>query len=214
MRAQTLTMEGDSPAAADRSPAPAAGAPEDLLRRARAGDALAFDLLMRRHDLQVLRTARRLVVHAADAQDAAQEVFVRLYRSLGRIDPRRPLAAWLYRVTVNVCHDLNRARLRFRALPVDDLPAAEQPVAADAASDPAARAERAQEDDLLRRFLAELPEKERAAVVLRDLEGLSTREVARIQRSTATTVRSQISRARLKLRRVYARYLEEGPDAL
>lgn len=181
-----------------------------LVRRAKGGDSTAFDELVGLHERRVLGTARRLVVHAADAGDAAQEVFVRLYRNLRRIDPKRPLAAWLYRVTVNVCHDLNRGRLRFRPMAIDEVPPAAEPIATDRRSDPEAAVEETEKRRLLERFLTRLPPGERTALVLRELEGLSTAEVARVQRSTAVTVRSQISKARRKLRRFYTSYLEEG----
>src|SRR5262252_5254747 len=94
----------------------AAGEPaetEEAARRlslARSGDAAAFEWLLRAHEVQVARTALRLTGNRQDAQDAAQEVFLRLHRSLGRIDDTRNLSGWLYRVTVNVCRDILRKR--------------------------------------------------------------------------------------------------------
>src|SRR5262245_45771466 len=82
----------------------------ELIRRARHGDLAAFEQMMREHDRQVYRVALRILGNIEDAQDAAQEVFLRLHRSLNRIDEDRALGAWLYRVTVNVCTDLLRGR--------------------------------------------------------------------------------------------------------
>jgi len=161
------------------------------LEAARAGDPAAFDLLMRRHERLVLGTAYRLAGNLEDAQDASQEVFLRLYRNLAKLDAGN-LAAWLYRVTVNVCHDAQRRRPS--TVPVDEAPELA------AAGDPQQTAGEAERTALLRRSLRVLSEKERAALVLRDLEGLSTAEVAGVLGSSVATVRSQISKARLKMR--------------
>jgi RNA polymerase sigma-70 factor (ECF subfamily) len=161
------------------------------LEAARSGDRAAFDLLMRRHERLVLGTAYRLAGNLDDAQDASQEVFLRLYRNLARLDAGN-LAAWLYRVTVNVCHDARRRRANM--VPVEDAPELA------ATGDPQQSASEAERRALLLRSLRTLSEKERAALVLRDLEGLSTTEVASVLGSSVATVRSQISKARLKMR--------------
>lgn len=143
---------------------------------------------MAAHERMVLRTAYRLLGRLEDAQDAAQEVFLRLFRNLGRIegDPK----AWLYRVTVNVCNDHYRSRM----------PAAELD---EQRADPAPNPERVLSLDERKRVLMDgfsiLSERERTAVVLRDIEGLSTGETAAILGVAEGTVRSHISTARVKL---------------
>jgi len=187
----------------------ASGRPADLqlarwIIQAKSGDAEAFEELVSLHERQVLGTAWRLLGRVEDAEDAAQEVFLRLFRSLSKVDPGRPLSAWLYRVTVNVCRDLGRRRQRrSRGAPdsVEELREAHGLEPEDPAAGPERRAGAAQETRRILDALAALPEKERAAVVLRDLQGLSTAEVAEILGSTPVTVRTQISRARLKLHR-------------
>jgi len=133
-------------------------------------------------------TAYRLLGRMEDAQDAAQEVFLRFMKHFDRIEgDAKP---WLYRVTVNICND--HFRRRMVVLEPDQQ-----------AADPAPSAERVLEDEERKRLLMEglrtLPEREKAAVVLRDIEGLSTREVAEILGVEEVTVRSQISVARVKL---------------
>ena len=162
-------------------------------RRENTGGVAVFEQIMSQCERRVLRVALRLLNNPQDAQDAAQEVFLRLYKHLGDLDEARGYEPWLYRVTVNVCRDIGRGRRRSISLAEVPDPVAPQP---DAYHD----AERAQQRDIVRRGLSCLGEKERAALVLRDVEGLSTREVAGILGSSENTVRSQICSARLKLR--------------
>jgi len=147
---------------------------------------------MAAHERMVIGTAYRLLGRMEDAQDAAQEVFLRMLKHLDRIegDPK----PWLYRVTVNICND------RYRRRSIQSEP--DERTLLNVA-DPAPNAERVVAMDDRKRLLMEglqtLAERERAAVVLRDIEGLSTREVASILGIAEVTVRSQISVARVKL---------------
>jgi RNA polymerase sigma-70 factor (ECF subfamily) len=166
----------------------------------------AFDRLMRRYERSVLMTALRFLNgNVADAQDAAQTVFLRLHRSLGQFRSDASFPAWLYRITVNVCHDMNR-QLRRRA---------EVDLAGIACTLPAGAADTTEGDgrrmEAVRAGLARLGEKERAAIVLRDIEGLDTAQVASILGSSEATVRSQISVGRRKLRRFAEAYLRRRP---
>src|ERR1019366_64317 len=81
-----------------------------IIAVARAGDLAAFEALMRQYERLVLATALRLLGNLEDAQDASQEVFLKLYRNLGKLERPGNIPAWLYRVTVNVCHDIGRKR--------------------------------------------------------------------------------------------------------
>jgi RNA polymerase sigma-70 factor (ECF subfamily) len=138
----------------------------------------------------VLRTAYRLIGRMEDAQDAAQEVFLRVLQNLDRIgaDPR----GWLYRVTVNVCNDYYRKRSREVGLEMDvvcRVPGVEREI------------DDRQRKRLLMEGLDILTKSERAAIVLRDIEGLPTREVAELLDIEEVTVRTQTSHARMKLAR-------------
>jgi RNA polymerase sigma-70 factor (ECF subfamily) len=158
---------------------------------------------MRLHERQVLGTALRLLGNLPDAQDAAQETFLRLYKSLHRMADVEEIRPWLYRVTVNICNDEHRARRRRRTEPLSG------PEPASAALDPEAAWNETERARLVQMALETLPKKERAAVVLRDVQGLSTREVAQILGSAEVTVRSQISIARGKLKKFTDRYLRK-----
>jgi len=190
----------------DRRHAASARVVASLLDRAKSGDAAAFEDIVVRHERQLFRTALRLLGHREDAQDAVQEVFLRLHKYLDRFDETRELEPWLYRITVNVCRTIGKKRRRAAAIELEKAPA-------EAVASPS-RGEAAVKLDEQRQIVVEglkrLSEKERAALVLRDIEGLSTREVARILGSSETTVRSQISRARVKMKRYRDRVLGGG----
>jgi len=180
--------------------------PDDGVRAiaaAKAGDLAVFERLMRQHERLVLMTAARLLGKLEDAQDASQEVFLRLYRNLGKIGAMQNLPGWLYRVTLNVCHDMTRKRPA--SVAVDEMPEL-----AATGADPQQSAARAERRRALLMSLRFLSEKERAAMVLRDLEGLSTEEVARALGSSEATVRSQISKARIKVRAFMERYFRSN----
>ncbi len=176
-------------------------APMGLLAAARSGDLAAFESLMRRHERLVLLTALRLSGSLPDAQDVSQEVFLKLFRNLGSMAAEDALPAWLYRVTVNACYDLRR---RHRRRPECPMETAGQIAAAE--PDPQLAVTEAERRRAVELSLRMLPEKERAAIVLRDLEGLSTPEVAKVLGSSEATVRSQISKARVKMRDFVERY--------
>ena len=167
-----------------------------LVRAALAGDSAAFETLVLRHEARVMNIAARLLGARDEAADAAQEVFLRAFKYLHRLDIQKPVEPWLVRITVNVCRDALRMRQRRR----DTFVVVERVEPVDESADQHLDVSRKQERLILQRALGTLPEKERLAIVLRDIEGLSTAEVASILRSSETTVRSQVSRGRLHLR--------------
>jgi RNA polymerase sigma-70 factor, ECF subfamily len=153
----------------------------------------AFEQLMRAYERPVLRLCLRMLRNPEDAQDAAQDAFLKIYRKMETLEKERSAAPWVYQIAANVCRDKLRARRP--AEPLDSIDAWSRGALPDAA------AEREQERKMIADGLERLPEKERAALVLRDMEGLSTSDVARILGSSEGTVRSQISTARVKLKR-------------
>ena len=165
-----------------------------LVERAREGDGRAFDRLMLETQERVMGLAWRLLGGREDARDAAQEVYLRVFRHLGRFRAGHDFHGWLYRITVNVCRDAARRR---RRAPVVDGPAP------DPGQPPRAEEELlgAERWNRLLEALAALPSRERAALVLRDLEGLTSEQVARVLGSRPATVRGQIASARTRIRR-------------
>lgn len=176
-----------------------------LIARAQSGDADAFDQLMICNERRVVAIAWRLLGNRDDARDAAQETFLRVYRHLHKFDLERDFGGWLYRIAVNVCRD--QARKRKTVTSLEDETEAAGLATEDGLEN---RILQSQQRALVIKALSSLSQKERAAVVLRDLEGLATEEVARILGSTPTTIRSQISSARVKIKNFRDRYLKNG----
>ena len=148
-----------------------------------------FDETVRQRQTQVIRIAYRMLGNWADAEDVAQEAFVRLHRhGLDGFLGDAALGGWLCRVTVNLCLDRIRSQARWSMT-------AELPDLASLAESAEGVVLRNEQKLRLTAALAELPERERAAVVLREIEGLSTAETAAAMGSTEGTVRSQVSKA-------------------
>ena len=191
------------------------GAQEDIeatakiIERAITGDRVAFEEIVQLHERRVFTLAFRLLGTQEDAQDAAQDVFLRAFKYLRRFDTRKPLEPWLVRMTVNVCRGAGRKRSKTRLLFVQDDAWRYE----DGGRSPHALLHAEEQKRVLHDALAELPEKERSAIVLRDLEGFTTAEVAEILGSAEATVRSQISVARLKIRKAISR-MKGGHDVL
>ena len=170
-----------------------------LIERAAAGDTAAFERIMIHSQQRVMAMTWRMLGNEADARDASQEVFLRVYKYLKRFRQDQDFFAWLYGITVNVCRDSLKKRQNHsnRFVPLGEGAAFE--VSAEHA-DAESIVAQAQQRELIVKALDALSFKERTSIVLRDMEGFSTEEVARIMKSSATTVRSQISSARKKIR--------------
>lgn len=178
-----------------------------LVRACQRGEAGALDALVRTTYTDVYALCRRMLVDPEEAADATQEVYVRVMRSVLGFRGESSFGTWLHRVTVNVCLTMLRRRSRQRAaglLPGRSpfgLPYDESPLASPAA----APEDQAATRDLVARSeaaLATLPEDARAVVVLRDLEELSTAEVARLLGVTETVVKVRLHRAHARLRKL------------
>jgi RNA polymerase sigma-70 factor (ECF subfamily) len=170
----------------------------ELIRRARAGDEDAFAELVMLHADRVYGALRRFGLDAAEADEVAQEVFLRAWRGLPRFEGRAQFSTWLYRIA------FNEAQRRLSRRP---------PRRADVALD----REEAQTLDreferTLERALDQLPMEWRAAVVLRDIQGLSTHDAAKIVGVGEAAFKSRLHRGRMQLRTLLEPYLrlEEG----
>ena len=160
-----------------------------LLEAARDGDLDAFGAIVRRHGAAVYRVALRMLGSDADAQDAAQETFVRAWRGLGGFRGESAVSTWLYRIVTRRCLDM-LARRR---------PTAELGPELAAPEDPAERTEQRARLQALLRAIARLPGDQRAALVLREFEGLAYEEVADALSISVAAVKGRLHRARLSV---------------
>jgi RNA polymerase sigma-70 factor (ECF subfamily) len=177
-------------------------APEEaLLERAREGDAAAFSKLAARHRDALLRAAWAVLGNEEDALDATQEALLRAYRHLATFDGRSSFVTWARKIATNC--SLNRLEQKKRdragALPDDDVVADRR--------DQDAALERDEERALVRRAIDELPPAQRAAVLLRDVEGLSYEEIAEALSIPKGTVMSRICYGRKTLKEKLSRLL-------
>ena len=172
---------------------------EKLVARTLTGDRNAFRVLVERHYTAVFRLCRSILRNPEDAEDATQEVFVRVHQNIGQFAGRGVFGAWLRRLTVNHC--LNRtqsaaAKASSRSCSLDLL--AETLPALD--SDPEERLLRAENRARIKRELDQLPPSQRAALGLRLVEGLSYEEIADLMGVPVNSVRSWLHRGRARLR--------------
>ena len=174
-----------------------------LVARARAGDEIAFERIMLATEQRVVSIAWRMLGNRDDARDAAQDVYLRVFKYLARFRAGEDFRGWLYRITINVCHDFARKKGATGFGQLDQIDFVQERAALETGrrgADPERLALQEQQLTLIRSALQSLPPKERAALVLRDLEGFSTEEVAQALGSRAVTVRSQVSSARAKIK--------------
>jgi len=169
----------------------------ELADRHRYGDGSAFEEVYSRFGPMVYGLCLRMCGDATRAQDLSQEVFVRVFRSLGRFRGRSSLSTWMYRVTLNHCRS-RLGRKRLRTEPLDET--ASDLRLADPARDPEDLTVARDTGKLVSQALLQLPSRFREAVILRDIEGLSYREIAKATRVRVGTVRSRIARGRDGLR--------------
>jgi len=180
---------------------------DELLRRAREDDPVAFSLLIRRHDRSLYRVARSVLWDDQEAEDVVQETYLRAVTKLAGFRGDARLSTWLTRITLN---EAVRRRDRRRAtVPIDRLDSAQEqgnrqtswPSSIASDHDPERSAARLQIRKILERAIDDLPEAFRTVFVMRDVEEISTEETARILEIREGTVKTRLHRARRMLRK-------------
>jgi RNA polymerase sigma-70 factor (ECF subfamily) len=183
-----------------------------LISLAAAGDLEAFRRLVARHTPAVLRTASRYTGNRFDAEDICQEVFLQVWRKAESFQGRSGFSTWLYRIVVNRCLN-HRKKKRREPLFLEALPEALR--YSSRIEDPATTEEREEARREVGEAVRSLPGRQRAALILTQLEGLSYRETAEVLGATVPAVESLVFRGRALLRRRLAGLLSgqgQGPD--
>lgn len=172
----------------------------DLIRRAKQGDMLAFEELILKHEKIVYNVALRMMNHSEDARDISQEVFLKAYRNLANFDERSAFSTWLYRITHNTCIDEMRKRKGKQSYSLEEELENEdgsmQRQIADEGDTPEESLLREEQKSEILQALDTLSEEHKAAIILRDVKGLSYEEISEILELSLGTVKSRISRAR------------------
>jgi RNA polymerase sigma-70 factor (ECF subfamily) len=168
-----------------------------LVDRARAGDERAFADLVRGAQQQVYRLALGMLHDSGAAEDVAQETFLRAYRYLSTFRSDAAFSTWVYRIAVNLCIDVARKRRSYPLEPLND----EDSVADDAGADPEATVGAREALAHVEEALQWLSPDHRAILLLRELEGLSYEQIARVLQIPKGTVMSRLFHARMNLQR-------------
>ena len=178
---------------------------QDVIRRAQSGDAAAFNELATAYRKRILGTVFRLIGRQEDVEDVAQEVFLRLYYSLDQLRTAEVFEPWLYRLTVNAAYDYLRKQRRQMESRMADL-SEEQVVAADAAAG-GKRAleerEKSQIRELVGTLLSHVSAEDRVLLTMKEVEGLSLKELEGIYQVNENALKVRLFRARQRVLKAF-----------
>jgi RNA polymerase sigma-70 factor, ECF subfamily len=195
-------VAGPTGTSATATPARSGAYDRELVRRAQGDDKEAYEELIRRHQQRVFAVASGILRRHEDIEDIAQQVFIKAYFSLKRFDGRAAFSTWLYRITLNECWDLLRKKKVRPLLYESDLSEEQAQRVATAESSEGAgpdirqRLETRQQVD---RLMADLDERDKLMLILKEVEGFSIEEIAEVLELNANTVKVRLFRARQRV---------------
>ena len=188
----------------------------ETIQKAQSGDDEAFGEIIRVYRKRILGTVYRMISRGDDVEDVGQEVFVRLYDSIGQLRTPQVFEPWLYRLTINACYDYLRRKRREIDIRMADL-SEEQVVAIDAALS----GRRAIEDshkqgakELLEVVLGRVSKEDRLLLVLKEIEGLSLKELSTVYKVNTNVLKVRLFRARKRALKAYEKIAEEASQRL
>ena len=189
-----------------------------LMLRVRAGDQAAFAELVERYQHRLVGVMHHLVGHADEAEDLAQEVFLRVYRTRAKYTPKAKFATWLFTIANNLALNALRDRQRRPQVPLDAResgplgPRPAEQLVAERDRPPAHQMQQAELAAVVRRALDGLNDRQRMAVVLNKFEDMNYAEIAEVMGLSTKAVKSLLSRARSRLREALQAYIYmDGP---
>src|SRR5579862_9153018 len=173
----------------------------ELLQKAQQGDAGAFNQVVTAYRRRILGTISRLIGRPEDVEDVAQEVFLRLYFSLDQLRTPEVFEPWLYRLTVNASYDYLRKSKRRPESRMSDL-SEQQVMMADAAAGSKAQSEESEKDrvrDTVQSLLTSVSEEDRILLTLKEVEGLSLKELEKVYNVNENSLKVRLFRARQRV---------------
>jgi RNA polymerase sigma-70 factor (ECF subfamily) len=186
----------------------------ELIAEFKSGNQHSFEELINRYSNKVFSLATRLTRNTEDAEEVLQDVFVTVHRKIAGFEGKSSFSSWLYRVTVNAAFMKLRKRRQDQSIPLEDILQQAQTVPALRSPESAyvdAQSIRNEMLEALENAIKKLPDDYRPVFILRDVDGLTSREVGKILDLTVPAVKSRLHRSRLMLRRKLSRFF--GPDA-
>jgi len=182
----------------------------DLIRRAQAGDSAAFNEIVLAYRKRILGTITRLIARTEDVEDVAQEVFLRLYFSLDQLRTAEVFEPWLYRLTVNAAYDYLRKQRRRQEFRMSDL-SEQQVMMADAVAGGKAELEDQHQKKIreaVDSLLGAVSEADRILLILKEVEGLSLKELEKIYKVNENALKVRLFRARQRVLKAFGK--QEG----
>ena len=184
----------------------------DLMVRVKGGDESAFRLIVEKYQRRVVNVAYRLLGNRDDAEEVAQETFLKAYMSAKSYTPKAELFTYLYTIATRLALNRLRKERRFRWLSLDASDENEGEMAPEPISNPSDRPdlslEQAERDALVRRAMDALPAAQKAVLVFSRYEGLSYKEIADVMETSVSAVESKLHRAKQTLKKKLSTYLE------
>ena len=176
---------------------------QDLIKRCQSGDAQAMEVIVRQYQTQVYNSAYGMLGNREDAQDLAQEVFLRVWEKIQQFQFKSRFSTWLYRIVMNQCINEKNRQRRHQTFPMEmDDSQAWTPVHL---VTPEREALLAEKQEMLQTALGQLKEDYRTVLVLREMENLSYEELAEVLNCSLGRVKSRLHEARMALRQILKR---------
>jgi RNA polymerase sigma-70 factor (ECF subfamily) len=212
--APPIAIVSDDPAFLSEAPEEAAARDLELMLLVKAGDLAAFEQLVEIHQHRVVGTVAKMLSDDTEAEDVAQQVFVRVWRSAARYEPTAKFTTWLFTITRNLVFNELRRRKRHATMSLDESRDSEEDSPRHQIADTGVKVpDTSMLDDemmaAIHRAIDELPETQRMAIVLRRYEETPYEDIARILNLSVPAVKSLLFRARTELREKLKQYLSE-----
>ncbi|MDX2178276.1 MAG: RNA polymerase sigma factor [Bryobacteraceae bacterium] len=187
----------------------------EVIERARSGDDAAFNEIVRLYRKRILGTVSRLIGRPEDVEDVGQEVFLRLYYSMEQLRTPDMFEPWLYRLTVNAAYDYLRKRKRKKESRLSDLSEA-QVTGADAVAGSAAKTEEDRKGtirEFVQKLLGSVSEEDRLLLLMKEVEGLSIKDLEKIYGINENAVKVRLFRARQRVLKAFEKQGGDRPPA-